>query len=306
MSVEPRAAEVHNPPTAPLIDRLAQRAVYDTAFAKPVLYTWTTDEQVTQLRTSQVLLVADATTGTRITLFNRALMALQDSHAPGHRVAQLLLQRDELRKRRYAWTSPFATVLGLGPRSYGNSLIEVELHPDAIVARFEPANVAQPFSFVDLRGRPLAQDEVLRMPERIAAVYHVRTGSKDQVPFREYVLCNESMLFRWALTTPEIRARLAEEIEMLETLQRGPFAQLPDEAAAEPAQAEWKVANAPVTLLSLWHASLAFANERYRPTPANLGRIADALRQYHGEGPPLVVRPRVVRIQGNEDAQASQ
>lgn len=275
------------PPAAPLL--ADDPAVRHDDFARRVLYTWTTGAQVDALRASRRLLVATADDGER-SPFLRALDDLVNRRAPGHELAALLRDHPALARRRYAWTSPLATVLGLGERRYGDRLIRVELDPAALLLAFRPARADAPFALVDMSGGTVPIDQALADPGRIAAVYHVRDGPDDPVPFREYVLCNEVTLSAWSIATPEIRARVDADLALLDALAAGDFAHLPDPAVRAPAAPAWAGAPPLPNPLDRWHALLAFDNDRYRPTPGNLARIAAALRRYDDRGPPLVHR----------------
>lgn len=276
-----------------VVGLLAARAVHHDDFARARLYTWTTVEQGAALRTSRRLLVADASSGPGPTAFNLALQEIVKARGPGLAVASLLLEHPGLRRRRYAWTSPMATTLGLAERRYGDVLVGVELDPEAWIASFWPG-AAEPFAFVALDGRRVEVAEALAEPRRIAAIYHVREGARELIPYREFVLCNESMVARWSLATPELARLVAEELALVEALRTGPFAHVPELAARLPAAATWARAPEGPSLVERWHASLAFDGPRYRPTPGNLVAIAGALRAYAGDGEPLEHRPERV------------
>jgi hypothetical protein len=263
------------PPPAPTVDdRLRALAVGDDDYYRAVLYTWTTPASVADLRASGQLLVATATSGAFTSPFNRAL----DQRARhGDPIAQLLVDDPRLIHRRYAWPAPFATVMGLGPRRYGDALICIELRPEAWIARFEPAS-ARPFSVVDAHGDPVSQAQVLASPGRLAAVFHVRTDRAVAVRFREYVVVNPEMVARWSVGTPAIRAALDDEIALIHELAPR-FATLSRLEMRAPAARAWRSGRTK-TLLGAWHAALAFDNERYRADPRALADILDALDDY--------------------------
>ena len=192
-------AELPAPAAPGPIDLLAARGVYHDDFVRPILYTWTTPRQIAGLRDDRRLLVAEASAGEGPSLFLRELAALAKRRGPGHDVATALLKHPALVRRRYAWPSPFATTMGLGPIRYGDALIRVELDPRAIVLRFRPADDA-PLGAFDMQGAPVPIAQV--DPTKIAAVYHVRDGPNEQTAYREYVLCNESMIAAWSIATP--------------------------------------------------------------------------------------------------------
>lgn len=288
-------------PAAPLEAPPASRddaSVHHQAFARRVLYTWTTPAQIDALRRSRRLLVADSDVGER-SPYLRAL----DRLAGTHPLAAILRDHPGHRRRRYAWTSPLATTLGLGERRYGDALIRIDLTDDALVVGFRP-HAAEPFVLEDMSGEPVDLAVALADPGRIAAVYHVRDGPDDAVAFREYVVCNESRIAAWSVATPELRARVDADIALLEALRRD-LAHLPAAAVRSPATAVWAAAPDRPTPLDLWHARLAFDNERYRPTPANLAAIIAALRDYDPAGEPLIHRPDAAFPEGQLASQTA-
>jgi hypothetical protein len=272
---------------------LAARGVYHEDFARPVLYSWTTATQAAALRETRRLLVAEAGVGLP-SPFLRGLEVVAGGGGAGHELARVLLEHPQLRRRRYAWPSPFATTMGLGPVRYGDALIRVEIDPRAVIVRFRPGD-AEPLIAVDMSGRSVALAGL--DPTRIAAVYHVRDGPREQIGFREYVLCNESMIREWSIATPEIRAQVDADIALLEQLADGALAVLPDAAVRASATPTWQTARPGAPAIDHWHASLAFDNVRYRPSRNNLAAIVAALRNYDGSGEPVSV---------GQTAQASQ
>lgn len=276
---------------AELGDRLRAHIVSTDDFARRVFYTWTSPAQVAALRSSQTLLVATAHASGRPSPFLRLLSELQEQHQAGHELAALLLHHPQLQRRRYAWTSPFATVLGLGERTYGEALIEVVLRPEAVIGRLaRPTKQGAAFSFVDLRGNPVPASEVLAHPERLAAIFHLRPSGPqeptDFVPFREYILCNEDMVQSWSVGTRDIRARLDQELALLRAL-RPAFSTLPPKEVARSAAMAWDGVPATAPLVMQWRAALAFDNRKYRPLPANLEQIIAGLSRYDATPPEL-------------------
>lgn len=294
----PAPAERHDPsrgsdelPEEPaqrdiFVDALAARAVYHDDFARARFYTWTSAEQAAALRRSGQLLIAEAATGGRPSPFNRSIDALARGEGPAAELARLLRDRPDLRRRRYAWTSAYATVLGLGPRRYGDEVIAIELDPRAWIGRFEPA-AAEPLRFVDLAGAPVELAAVLAEPERLAGLYHVRDGPEEPIAYREYVLFGGAVIAGWSLATPEIAAALADEVALLRGLRAGALGSLPLAAIDAPAAPRWARRPEQADPLERWHASLAFDNRRYRPSVANLDRIIAALGEAQTRGPPL-------------------
>jgi hypothetical protein len=253
----------HRPDFAP---RLATLAVTDGNYYRSVLYTWTSPAQVAALRQSRVLLTATTATGGFVSPFLRELAVTATHDGPGKDLARLLLTDPALSRRRYAWPAPYATVLGVGARSYGTSLIQVDLRDDAWIGRYE-ATAANPFEFVDSTNAVVSTSEVLAHPERIGAIFHVRI--EDGAAIREYVICNAAMLAGWSVATQDIQDELDRDIAMLGAIAR--------------------VRGSQPTWLADWHASLAFDLERYQPTPAALATLATGLGAYDPAGEPLEV-----------------
>jgi hypothetical protein len=276
----PSAVVTLDPRTA---DALRDAAVTNAAYAKRVLYSWTTREQAATLRTKKTLLLAtELPSGP--TPYVELLEKTAASSGPQADLARLLLLHPSLRLRRYAWSRPWPTRLGLTDRDYGDQLVRVVLAPNAVVARFDPAR-PDAFDFRDLDERPVPLGEVLASPARLAAVLHVRTGDGTPVAHREVVLCNESMIAEWSLATPAVRDAIAEDGALLDDLAR---AGLP----TGPAAPLWSARDVdPRDAAALYAAALAFDNDRYRARPENLRAAAEALRRAEQEGPPLVVTP---------------
>jgi hypothetical protein len=175
-------------------------------------------------------------------------------------------------------------VLGLGSYSYGSSLVRIELRSEAWLGRFEPS-APEPFRFVDATGAAIAEDRVLATPERIGAIFHVRTEQAVPVPFREYVVTNPAMLASWSIATDEIRAELDRERALLRELgEHGVAAS----DANRPTYTAWARTSAHADTPTLWRAALAFDGERYQPSPRRLAAIGAALDAYEPAGAPLV------------------
>jgi hypothetical protein len=272
-------------PEDTLDDGLRARGVADDSFFRTVLYTWTTTTQIASLRANHRLLVATASSGTFVSPFNRSLPVLGATSHAGSAIARLLATHPALIRRRYAWPSAFATVLGLGPFAYGSALIRIELRPDAWIGRFDPT-ADEPFQFIGADGAEIAQDRVLATPGRIGAIFHVRTEPGVPVPFREYVVTNPGMVASWSVATDEIRIELERERVLLRTLGERMAAVRDD--ATTPAHTAWARRPEVADTQTLWRATLAFDGVRYQPSPRRLSAIAAALDAYEPAGAPLV------------------
>ncbi|MEO8698857.1 MAG: hypothetical protein ABI867_02405 [Kofleriaceae bacterium] len=282
----PVAPAIIAPAPATLEQRLHGFAVGDDDFYRGVLYTWTTPDSIDKARASRQLLVATAGTGTFTSPFNRALAGLV-TVSP---IAKLLATHPALIRRRYAWPAAFATVMGIGPRTYGNALIRIELSPRAWIGRFDPG-AAEPFAFVDAQGARVPTAQVVAEPERIGAIFHVRTEATQAIPFREYVVCSAAMITSWSVATRAIRDELDAELAAIR-LMREWSEILPADEAVLPASRAWRsmpaVTSDPATL---WRATLAFDNPRYRPHRAPLDALLAELARYDPAGGPVVVSP---------------
>jgi len=267
-----------------LAGRLAAIAVADDDFYRPVHYTWTTPANLAALRASERLLVATARTGGFTSAFIHAATELADTDSRQGELAGLLVGHPALLRRRYAWPAPFATVMGIGTRTYGTTLIRIELRPEAWIGRFEPA-AERPLSFVDADRRAVPFAAVAAAPERIGAVFHVHADPA----YREYVICSEAMVARWSIATPAIRDTVDAELALLRALRdTAGFAPAATERAARDSWREMPAGG----VEPLWHAALAFDNDRYRARGPQLAAIIAALEAYEAVGAPLEVVPR--------------
>ncbi len=139
-------------------------------------------------------------------------------------------------KTRYAWPNPWGAALGVADERYGDRLIRVVLRENAVVARFLPregtgaAIDGNEWAFQAIDGTPVAREEVLANPGRLAAVLHVRSAwasnpgqagaTKVFAGYREYVLIQEAAIERFELGTPAVREALATAAAMIEQLRR--------------------------------------------------------------------------------------
>jgi hypothetical protein len=256
-------------------ETLEAAAVTHGSFARRVLYTWASEAGAARIRAEKKLLLPTDGEGS----FVQQIDALAASGTPTGEIAQLLASHPSLSTRRYAWTRPFATRVPLSDRSYGDVLIGVVLKPNAIVAHFD----SQTFRFSDLDGNEVPLGHVLADPSRLAAVYHVATSPENGTPFREFVLCNESMIAEWSMHTPELARVLDADLRAVRALST---LALPNEPASE----GWDHSGSRVE--DLFTAAIAFDTPRHRPTKTNLDALALLLDEAARDtGAPLVVTP---------------
>jgi hypothetical protein len=274
------------PIDAKLAASLREAAVTDASYARRILWSWTTREQAEVLRRDKTLLL-DTQLPSGPTPYVELLTATASGTGPYADLAQLLLFHPSLRQRRYAWTRPWPTRLGVGDHDYGDQLVRIVLSPRAVIARFDPGR-PDVFELHDLDERPVPLGAVLADPSRLAAVVHVRTDPKTPIPHREYVLCNESMIAEWSIGTGAERAALGQDLALLSGLRA---ASLP----AGPARPHWaeSLPDGPAPDgIALFAQALAFDSDRYRSSPDSLDAIADALRRVEPAGPALTVTPK--------------
>ena len=321
ITMAPAPAAVTSPP-APAVspdpgdppataERLRPHVVASPRAARRVLFTWTTRAQIDELARDRVLLTRTESPTPGPSHFDKVVAARAAAHHP----LAVLLRTPPFLRARFAWPSAWPTVLGWPGETYGDELIRVVLRADAWIVKLRTSSAT--FEVVDLDDRPVALDEALRRPSRIAAAYFVEdsptlarrggtfgTFAKAVVAghpaYREYVICNESMVESWSSGTPEIAAALASEIEVVEALRhrlaRAPLALSPVERwNAEVALAVWP-AEPPrdASIARLYEASLAFPNEHYLPDAAHMSTLLERLRRATPKGPPLSHRPTAV------------
>ncbi len=258
--------------------------VNDGNFAQPVLFTWTTADQIAELRRTKRLLVHRRSKSGELSRFDTALEARTTD--PMAR----LLRAGPLSLRRFAWSQAWATLRGWPGENYGAHLIRVRLKPEALVARFEPAS-DQPWSVSTLTGRPVPLDEVQAKPSRLAAIYHVvKVGATTEGSsvYREYVLCSESQIAEWSYGTLAIKQQLEREEALVRSFV--PYAP-PDASSPSRAPQVWSAAP-PKVPRDYYDGAVAFINENYRFTKAVLKATADEVAAVVS-GAPLVVEPTV-------------
>jgi hypothetical protein len=268
---------------------LAGLAVYDDNFTRRVFYTWTTSEQVAELEASRVLL-------TRVESPERGVSQFQQTvdRSPHTSLARLLLHPGFAR-RRFAWVSPWPTVRGFGAEVYGSRLVHVRIRENAVVASV----VGGVFRGFWGPAGAVPEPDVLREPERLAAVYHSGVAEQPDgaVPFREFVLCNEAAIEAWSVDTEDIAERVRLDREML-TLLRDAIARGRLVAASSDvptwrrvvSETLWRAEPPRPEVENLYGASLAFLDERYAPAPARIDAILGALAA-RPPGRPLSHRP---------------
>ena len=284
---EPRAAA---PPRAPEVDEallkwLELQAVHGDAFGRRVLYTWTTPAQVEEAARTGTLLLKKDGDGKR-SIFDETIGT--NKGLPTAQIAALA----PFERRRFAWANPWATSLGFGAERYGDALVRVVLKKSAIIGRLSPEGGSE----VDLIGAQIGEYDLIRQPERLAAVYHVGSTdpTKPETAFREYVLLNESQIEEWSVATPTIRERLELDAAMLHRLARvlaGARRLESSVWAKAVTEGPWLLGARSDDAGRRYEAGLAFLTDRYRPLPDAVEAVARNLARLVPRGPPIVRAP---------------
>ena len=265
--------------------KLAPYAVTDGSLARRVLYTWTTREQVAELEKDHVLLTRAESPQHGGSYFDQMLHVRALAKDP---LAEML-RTTPFARARYAWPAPWATLFGIGGESYGDRLIRITLKPEAWIAVFMTSK--KDLEVRDLSGKTVPTSEALAHPERIAGVYFLHdtpktgyaasmAGASERIGYREYVLCNESMIDSWSIRTPEIREELLAGAAALRGLARQLFLH---PQRREVTGIRWNVsvvketfhlAEPVQTPLGLYEASLAFPFGLYEPIADSVNTVA--------------------------------
>lgn len=279
---------------------LCDQRVRADSLAHRELYTWTTAEQVAELRAGGRLLIVGQTEGQER---GHAFTAIEGLAAAGSGTAQMLLGRlsELFRYFRYAWPHPWATRMGWPGENYGDELVRVVLKQEAWIASVRAGAV----SVVDLDNQPVPLEDALSTAERIAAIFFEKDaasggpecirGSFDQAigsgGYREFILGSEAMIEEWSLSTPEIRARIDADIARL---RRFLEATRGGAVSAENFNARvvcaWQWGDGPGEL-GAYEQSLAIPSDLYVPTAQNVANLIDTLSSDPFDPDPLVVRP---------------
>jgi hypothetical protein len=302
LSIPPSPACQIPQPDVPVF---AEHVVSSAAPARRELYTWTTAEQVAELRAGSVLMTRTEREGLGPGFAMEALAAVAGMTAitPGeldHKALAQLLIGPAFSKARYAWTDPWATRAGWPGESYGDQLVRLVLREDAFIARFRWGKL----DVVDLNNAPVAIAEALAHPERLAGVYFVRdvgaggprcggSFSGGEHGYREFIIGNEAMIEEWSLGTAEIRARLEADIARLqEFFDRVRVCPITEDAVTWNLRVVCRWDDAPhATELGAYEASLAIPSANYLPSPPPLASLIEALQSSLFEPDPFVVRP---------------
>lgn len=273
--------------------------VVDAVGDTHILYSWTTDEQVAELRAGGELFSRSERAGMgRGLLFTELAALAAAGDVPENALANALVNTT-FAKARFAWPNPWATLLGFPGETYGNQLLRIELKADAWIARFDRGVL----DVVDAKNQPVPLETALANPERIGAIFYqsravagssdcyVGTFSHSGVGFREFALGNIEMVERWSLATPEITERLDRDLAELKAFE----AQIPCLTVASDwpgaVGCEWERSVNRESVASNYDFALGLPSELYRPNPENIAALIATLEMSMPTGEPLVVTP---------------
>ena len=284
----------------------AERALSSAAPARRELYTWTTAEQVAELRAGSVLLTRTERPELGPGYASEALAALaaqipSDVPAVADSIAlAALLSGPQFSKARYAWPEPWATRVGWPGESYGDQLVRLVLREDAWLARFDAGQL----DVVDMNNAPVPTADALAQPERLAGLYFVRNaGTGGPIcggsfrsgadGYREFIIGNESMIEEWSLATPEIAARIESDIALVQEF----FDRIrPCPPRDDPH--DWNLnvvcswaGSVGTTELGAYQGALAIPSPGYLPQAMPLASLIEALEASRFEPDPFVVSP---------------
>ena len=283
-------------PLTPVSDPLEEQAIAFPTGVPRRFFSWTTREQVDELRAGETLFSRSEREGLGRGF---ALESLADYAAagsePAHRLAGQL-EAELFTNIRYAWTNPWATRLGLPGEDYGDQLLEIRLRPEAWIASFDGAEL----SIWNADDEPVPLGDALAAPERIGAIYFLRGAALDGPTcstfnqggngYREFVLGNLLMVEQWALGTSELLERLRADIALIEQ-----FAAIVRECPNIGYYEAWNADVACSWRKPLfrpgWDSALAMPSELYYPEAEALDRLASTLEGDLFEVDPLVVVP---------------
>ena len=169
--------------------------------AKPrVFYSWTTDEQVAELRAGGPLFSRSESPDKGPGLAMQVLAALAERGSEPVNTLAAALAGTVFAKMRFSWPNPWATLMGWPGESYGNQLLQVTLRPEAWVAFLTSGGLY----VLDANNQRIDIAVAAAHPELIGAIYFQSesaesrvscgTFSESAVVFREFVLGNLQMV----------------------------------------------------------------------------------------------------------------
>jgi hypothetical protein len=280
---------------------LASQEVVNQAPTRRVLYSWTTPEQVEELRRDRQLFVRSEQVGAGRGFAFTAIEQIATFSDPTTQQLARLLAGDLFAKIRYAWPNPWATRMGWPGEDYGNQLLRIVLKESAWTVIVQHATI----TVLDMSGNPVPLATAIATPERIGAIFFVKDqafggagcsvgtfqSTAGGATYREFILGNAAMVEEWSLATPEILQRLSDDIASLNLFFEGlrrcsaPVPELASEAACL-----WETNRSTTTpLVASYLRALSMASEYYAPQSAQVARLIETLEGDLFEPDPLRV-----------------
>ncbi|HEY0466049.1 MAG TPA: hypothetical protein VGC79_17685 [Polyangiaceae bacterium] len=259
-----------------------------------VFYSWTTEEQVAELRAGTELFSRSERAGQgRGLLFTELAAFAQGASAP-QKLADKLAN-ETFAKARFAWPNPWATLLGLSGETYGNQLLKIELSAEAWIAHFDRYGI----SVFDQHNAPVPIEMALENPQRVGAIFYQSSGepnsaqcgtfSQGAVGFREFALGNLAMVTRWSLATAEIGERMKSDIAELRAFEQQLACAGDTSSWLNDISCAWSEGFYANSARDYYDFSIALPSELYRPSATNLEALIAALEANLPTGEPLDV-----------------
>jgi hypothetical protein len=262
-----------------------------------VFYSWTTDEQVAELRAGTELFSRSERPGQGRGLLFDSLAAYAEAGGTDEAMLAGTLANQVFAKARYAWPNPWATVLGFPGETYGNQLLKIELTAEAWIAFFDGHGLA----VFDAENKLVPIESALANPQRIGAIFHITSGeagsaycgtfSSGGVGFREFALGNIAMVARWSLATDEIAERLHRDIAELQAFEAQLVCLGDTSSWSSDVSCAWTRNYFPTGMLANYDFALGLPSELYRPNASNIEALIATLEASLPTGEPLVVTP---------------
>lgn len=266
--------------------------------ARTVFWSWTTPEQIAEIRAGGPLFSREARDDLGPGHLYTVLASLAEQwRAPGAGndprlpIVEALLD-PAYHRGRYTWINPWATCAGYHGESYGDQLLRLELRPDAWLARIFSLDGA--VDIVDLANQPVSLERFLAEPKRLAGVYFVSglTGGKGSFgalagPYREVYIGNRAMVARASLGTEEIRQGMTQAAASLRALWQMPWEPylFPIEQNAWLAYVPQVWRDAASEGWAGYHGGLCFPDLAYWPTKDNIEVLAGIMESRLPESP---------------------
>jgi len=270
--------------------------VWNLRPAARVLYSWTTPEQVAELRRDRVLLTRTERPDLGRGYAFESMESLASSGNPAQKQLLTTLTQELFVKARYAWPNAWGARMGWPGEDYGGELVRIVLKPEAwIVIVADGKGMA----VVDLDNRVISAETALASSERIGAIFFYRTEMVGNGSFyscgggyREFIVGNEAMVEEWSLATPEIRTQIVQDAELFETfLARVRASTTTVDTASFPGEVVCGWDTGASGEIATYQRAVALANELYVPLPERIATIAKTLREGLFEPDPFVVKP---------------